>query len=349
MKIKSLFICVAILSLLASAVLGQESDAAKNAPKLVIKETTHNLGEVKRGSNGQHTFVFKNEGTTNLEIKRVAPTCGCTASDFTKIVPPGQEGKITLAVNTNGFSGAIAKTAEVYTNDPQKARFTLMLDMVVATDETPQGKIVGPFLVGPTDKWSGRAPRGMSANGLIFINSKTGQPVRISKVTPGGEAFTVALQTLQEGTHYSLNFTSAPGLPLGNHRQLVKLTTDSAEQPELTLTLEVNVIPALTFSPASLTFDKVPVSNPESDITFLSKFVWLRLGRGAGLEVKAMTSDLPFIKAQVDSTGADGQSVIVRVGFNAKPTKGTHSGKLKIETNNTDVKVIEVPINVVAQ
>lgn len=224
-----------------------------------------------------------------------------------------------------------------------------MLSMIVLNDETPQGKIVGPFIVGPTDQWSARVPRGMSANGLILINNKSGQPVRISKVAAGGEAFTVALQTLQEGARYSLNFTSAPGLPLGNHRQLVKLTTDSAEQPELTLTLEVNVFPALTFSPASLTFDKVPVSDPESDITFLSKFVWLRLGRGAGLEVKAMTSDLPFIKAQVESTGADGQSVVVRVGFNAKPTKGTHSGKLKIETNNTDVKVIEVPINVIAQ
>lgn len=224
-----------------------------------------------------------------------------------------------------------------------------MLSMVVTTDETPQGKIVGPFVVGPTDQWSARVPRGMSANGLIIISNKSGQPVRIAKVTPGGEAFTVALQTLQEGARYTVNFTSAPGLPLGNHRQLVKLTTDSAEQPELTLTLEVNVFPALTFSPASLTFERVPVSDPESDITFLSKFVWLRLGRGAGLEVKAMTSDLPFIKAQVESTGADGQSIVVRVGFNAKPAKGTHTGKLKIETNNTDVKVLEVPITVTAQ
>lgn len=224
-----------------------------------------------------------------------------------------------------------------------------MLSLIVVGDGAPAGKTVGPFVVGPSDQWSARVPHGLSANGLITLTNVSGQPVRISKITQGGEAFNVALQTLQEGARYTVNFSSAQSLPVGLHRQTVKLTTDNAEQPELLLTLEVSISPALTFSPATLTFERVPVSDPEADLTYLSKFVWLRLARGAGLEVKRMSSDLPFIKAQVESTGQDGQSLVVRVGFNAKPAQGTHSGKLKIETNNADVKVIEVPITVTAQ
>ncbi|HMY71793.1 MAG TPA: hypothetical protein PLQ88_08150, partial [Blastocatellia bacterium] len=87
----------------------------------------------------------------------------------------------------------------------------------------------------------------------------------------------------------------------------------------------------------------------EADVTYMSKFVWLRLGRGNGLDVTSMTSDLPFIAIKVESNDPSGQSVILRVGFKSKPAVGTHSGKLKIETNNTDVKFIELPITVTAK
>src|SRR5215813_6856684 len=136
MNIKSTFSLLLVIVALTVAVFGQDGSAQGSAqstdgPKLVIKQTEHNIGEVKKGVAAQYSFVFKNEGKSDLEIKGVAPACGCTASDFTRIVSPGKEGKITLAVNTSGFNGAVAKTADVYTNDPQKERFTLMLSMVV--------------------------------------------------------------------------------------------------------------------------------------------------------------------------------------------------------------------------
>ena len=241
----------------------------------------------------------------------------------------------------------MTKTAEVYTNDPQKAQFTLVLSMIILSDMTPNGKIVGPFIVGPTNQWSGRVPHGMSANGLMAITNNTQQPIKITRVIPGVEAFNVKLQTLEEGKRYSLEFISLTSLPVGNHAQTVKLATDSKEMPELTLELQAIVFPAVQVNPADLVFENVPVSEPESDVTFLSKFVWVRLGRGNGLEIKSMTSDLPFIKAKVESNS--GQSVVLRIGFGAKPPVGTHKGKVRIETNNSDVNVIEVPITIVAK
>lgn len=44
------------------------------APKIAINKTDISLGEVKKGSSANFTFVFKNEGTADLEIKRVAPS-----------------------------------------------------------------------------------------------------------------------------------------------------------------------------------------------------------------------------------------------------------------------------------
>jgi hypothetical protein len=47
---------------------------ATPAPKLVITETDHELGVVKKSAGATHTFIFRNEGTADLEIRRVAPS-----------------------------------------------------------------------------------------------------------------------------------------------------------------------------------------------------------------------------------------------------------------------------------
>jgi hypothetical protein len=351
MKIKSLLCALAALGLLLSAqtapVFGQENSQAK--PKLVIRKLEHNFGEIKRGGVAQHSFTFKNEGKADLEIKRVAPSCGCTASEFTKVVPPGQEGKITLMFNSEGFNGAVSKTAEIYTNDPARPQFTLMMNAVVTGDETPQGRRIGPFIVGPTNQWSGRAPQGSSVSGLITITNAAGQPIKITKLDPNGSAFNVSLQTLEEGKRYSVSFSSSTTLPVGSHKQVVRLTTDSKEAPGLELQLEAVVYPAVSVSPASLTFENLRVSDPEMEISLVSKFLWVRSGRGAELEVKSVASDLPFVKVKTETEPGAGGSIILRVGFSEKPPKGTHTGKIRIETNNADAKVLEVPITVNAQ
>ena len=65
-----LFGCLAV-----SATLGQTAEPkAAAAPKLVIAATEHNVGEVKRGAEAKYTFVVKNEGNVDLEIRNVAPS-----------------------------------------------------------------------------------------------------------------------------------------------------------------------------------------------------------------------------------------------------------------------------------
>jgi hypothetical protein len=353
MKTKSFLRILAMLGVvsiaLTGAVFGQSSGNSQAKPKLVIQTVEHSFGEIKKGSVAQHSFTFKNEGKANLEITRVTPSCGCTASDYTKVVPPGKEGKVTLTFNSAGFNGAVTKSAEVYTNDPENPQFTLMMSAVIASDDTPQGTRVGPFIVGPTNQWSGRAPRGSSVNGLITVTNTTQPPIRITKLDPNGSVFEAKLQTLEEGKRYSVSFASPTTLSIGSHTQTVKLTTDSKETPELELQLEAVVISPVSVSPTSLVFENVPVSNPEMEISLVSKFLWVRVGRSAGLEVKSITSDLPFIKVKTEMSDPNGSSITLRVGFSEKPPKGTHTGKIKIETNNADVKAVEVPITVNAQ
>lgn len=222
-----------------------------------------------------------------------------------------------------------------------------MMNMVVVGEEPPRGRQIGPFFVGPTNEWGSHAPQGSSVNGLITIMNTTERPIRITKLEPNGTAFAANLQTLEDGKRYSVGFVSSTTLPVGAHIQTLKLTTDSKETPELELRLQITVSPAVTVHPASLTFENVPVSDPEMETSLISKFLWVRSGRGAGLEIKSITSDLPFVKAKIEAM--DGSTITLRVGFSEKPPKGTHTGKIRIETNNPDVKTLEAPITVNAK
>jgi glutathione peroxidase len=109
----------------------QDGKTKPAAPKIALEEREHNFGKVKEGEEVSHTFKIKNEGAAELVIHNVSPACGCTASDFTRKLAPGEEGKITLAVKTAGMNGKNDRYADVFSNDAAQAGLKLWLHMDV--------------------------------------------------------------------------------------------------------------------------------------------------------------------------------------------------------------------------
>ena len=72
MKLKHTLSLFAVWLALATVAFGQAT--VSSAPKIAIKETNHSVGDVKKGGSASFSFVFKNEGNADLEIKRVAPS-----------------------------------------------------------------------------------------------------------------------------------------------------------------------------------------------------------------------------------------------------------------------------------
>ncbi|MGA9770166.1 MAG: DUF1573 domain-containing protein [Blastocatellia bacterium] len=127
MKSKFTFVLFAILCVSAISVAARENPQPAG-PKLVIASLEHSFGKIKPGTPLTHTFTIKNEGDTDLEIQNVAPSCGCTTSEFDKVIHPGKEGKVTLEVKkTDGYKGEVSKNATVTTNDPNRQTLTLVL------------------------------------------------------------------------------------------------------------------------------------------------------------------------------------------------------------------------------
>lgn len=92
-------------------------EVAANLATIEFEETVHDFGNIKEGQKVEHVFKFKNTGDTPLILTGVQPSCGCTASDYTKDpVAPGKEGTISLTFDSKGKPGTVNKTATVKAN-----------------------------------------------------------------------------------------------------------------------------------------------------------------------------------------------------------------------------------------
>ncbi|MEW5676106.1 DUF1573 domain-containing protein [Flavobacterium enshiense] len=77
------------------------------------------VGEIPQGTPKVIEFEFKNTGKTPVIITNVRPSCGCTASDYTKEpIAPGKSGVIKAIYNA-AAKGPFNKTVTVTTNAEQ--------------------------------------------------------------------------------------------------------------------------------------------------------------------------------------------------------------------------------------
>lgn len=237
---------------IASDVLAQAPAAPPAAaaptgpqPKAVAEELTYNAGDVSKGDVITRDFAIKNTGAADLMLLSVKPACGCTAPDWTKIIPPGGTGKVTLKVDTARFKGPISKTATVQTNDPELATYRLTVNANVMTY----------IDVLPTDTASFRHYRGEEKKEKITIHSNEKDPLQIKEVKVEGDAIKYALAKSTDGTNdHELSIWLDPKAPIGTVNGKLTLLTSSPKEPEVVVNVRGTVLGQISVSPSSLYF-----------------------------------------------------------------------------------------------
>ena len=265
-------------------------------------------------------------------------------------MPPGQEGKIELAVeHTDGYSGEVAKSASVATNDPRMPNFTLMLRARFKLEAAPgvntpapAAKRVGPLLVEPTDQWITSALTGSSTARSFFLVNQQPDPIHIRQVIPGGASFVPQLTTIEDGRRYELRVSTDPQLKPGHYTQTVRVVTDSKTNPDVLLDMDLTVVAKVFATPTSIIMPALPSSSDLSGINW--PVITVRKLRDGGLKIKGYKSTLPFLKLELIT---DNEGTVYRVHLTldrSKVSVGDYKGSILIETNDSDVPVIEIPI-----
>lgn len=214
-------------------------------PKLVIGDLIFNAGDVAKGDVIEHDFPVKNEGKGDLMILSVAPACGCTAPNWTKIIPPGGSGKISLKVDTARFKGPISKTATVTTNDEAQPTFRLSVNATVKTfiDVLPQERV------------SFRQYRGEEKEQIVTIHSNESGDFKINDVQVTGEGVKHELTKATDGTgDFKLRVWLDKAAPIGSMNGNIDLITNSGKEPKVSIAVNGTVLGQLSVNPSSLYF-----------------------------------------------------------------------------------------------
>jgi len=110
-----------------------------NAPVFKLASTTYDIGKMKPATTKEIEFKFTNDGKSDLVLRNIRATCGCTAIQQGTTqgtgIKPGESNSIKATFNSGGYNGKVTKTIYVYTNDPKNSEVMLMLSADVEQSE----------------------------------------------------------------------------------------------------------------------------------------------------------------------------------------------------------------------
>ena len=89
----------------------------KQGPWIHAEEPVFDWGEISEGEEIQHTFKLENRGNETVFIEKARTSCGCGAFDFSREIPPGGEGHLSILIPGNKTSpGKLRASITLRTN-----------------------------------------------------------------------------------------------------------------------------------------------------------------------------------------------------------------------------------------
>lgn len=108
-----------------------------NAPLASFENKVFDFGKITQGEKVGHDFKLTNQGKSELLIRNVKASCGCTAVKHDKVVPPGATIDLKVEFNSRGKRSRQNKSVTVTTNDPKNPTIVLR---IMGTVEVPEAK-----------------------------------------------------------------------------------------------------------------------------------------------------------------------------------------------------------------
>lgn len=102
-------------------------------PKIKFNKETFDFGVIIQGEKVSHIFKYKNTGGSDLVIREVKASCGCTVVKFSKDpLAPGQEGTLEVVFNSERRKGMQHKTVFLWANtQPNRNEISITAEVVV--------------------------------------------------------------------------------------------------------------------------------------------------------------------------------------------------------------------------
>jgi len=196
-------------------------------PSAYLPAARYEFPAVVEGQQVSHNFVIQNKGAAPLEVQKVKTDWGCTAVSYTRQIPPGGEGQITLKVNTKGYGGRkVSKSATVYTNDKRNSKLKLSIfgNVEKFVRIQPRQIRLRGYTGEPLKRKVTIIPLEKYPFKILKVRAKNGKEIR----------FQLQEEKSEKGLQYALTIENQR-LEKGRYFDIITLETDSKIKPTLSV------------------------------------------------------------------------------------------------------------------
>lgn len=108
------------------------AEEKENAPKIVFESKIFDFATINQGEKRDYVYKFKNEGKSDLLIRKTKAACGCTVVNPSKnLIKPGESAELKVTFNSAGKKNKQNKSITVITNDPNQSQVVLRVKGMV--------------------------------------------------------------------------------------------------------------------------------------------------------------------------------------------------------------------------
>lgn len=235
MKFKTFFALVFAFCILFSATVSSGGEnVIQKFPCAFLPADSYEFAPVVDGVMIMHDFVIQNKGDAPLKILKIKTGWGCAAVSYTRQIPPGGEGKITIKVNSSGYGGRrLKKSIAVQTNDIKHPR----LNLTIFGNVEKFASIVPKSIV-----LRGAAGKRLSGSATIIPEEK--YPFKIVETTAKiGENINYKLEEIKRSkrSEYLLTVENLKKTK-GRYFDVIILKTTSKIRPEIKIKVYGNIV-----------------------------------------------------------------------------------------------------------
>lgn len=241
-------------------------------------------------------------------------------------IPPGGEGKIKVSLHTRGRKGRLAKTIQVYSNDPVHKTFALKLD----------GQVDVLAIFAPERLNLQRIRGGAKVEKLVRIDGKLADKVKLSDVRSSKAGVLEGKITKDDSGRPALAVTVQPAARAAGAQEerfhgTLRVKTGLAEPKEMTLFVWGVISPDVFVERSYLFFPPFNEKRPQTIQVAISAL------SGKRFRVRKIEDPDKHVVGKVVRDKQGGQ----RLALTLK-SKPKLSGKLRIHLDRKDQPMIEV-------
>jgi LEA14-like dessication related protein len=216
-------------------------------PKISVKDSNHDFGDIVQGEKVQHNFVVTNTGGDKLVITNVRASCGCTAAlPDKKELAPGESTNIKVEFNSTGRVGKQDKTVYVTSNDKENPEIQLKFKGNVVKKETANLKNnSGPLLEIPNTQYDfGKVTEGKVVDHIFTFKNNGDALLTIKEVKTscGCTAALLSKKELAPGEEGTIKVELNTANRSGQMSRNVTIISNDTKEPQKYLTIHAEVL-----------------------------------------------------------------------------------------------------------